>query len=359
MSERQYWVGFNIVKGIGPARVRLLREAFGSLGEAWKASVADLEAAGLKGRVLQNLLETRKTLDLAAEMERLDKAGAAVLTWEDEDYPPRLLSIDQPPPVLYVRGSLDEADDLALAIVGTRRASAYGRQVTQELAGQLARNGVTIVSGLARGIDGEAHRAALEAGGRTIAVLASGVDIIYPPEHRQLAYEITQQGALLSDYPLNTKPEGGNFPPRNRIISGLSMGVLVAEAGTKSGALITTNYALEQGRDVFAVPGNITAKGSDGTNKLIQEGAHVVRKARDVLEVLNLESAIDYVEARETLPADATEAKLLAELDEGALHVDELGRRCELPIAQVTSTLTLMELKGMVRQVDTMTYARA
>jgi DNA processing protein len=360
VSERQYWVGFNIVKGIGPARVRLLREAFGSLGEAWGASVADLEAAGLKGRPLQNLLETRKTLDLAAEMERLDKAGAAVLTWEDEDYPPRLHSIAQPPPVLYVRGSLDEVDDLALAIVGTRRASAYGRQVTQELAGQLARNGVTIVSGLARGIDGEAHRAALEAGGRTIAVLASGIDIIYPPEHRQLAHQITQQGALVSDYPLNTQPDAGNFPARNRIISGLAMGVLVTEAGIKSGALITADIALtKHNRDVFAVPGNVTAKGSDGTNKLIQEGAHVVMNVQDILEVMNLTSVIDYVEARETLPADATEAKLLAELDEGALHVDELGRRCELPIAQVTSTLTLMELKGMVRQVDTMTYARA
>jgi DNA processing protein len=174
-----------------------------------------------------------------------------------------------------------------------------------------------------------------------------------------LAHQITQQGALVGDYPLGTQSEAANFPPRNRIISGLAMGVLVTEAGIKSGALITTNFALEQGRAVFAVPGNITATGSDGTNKLIQEGAHVVRKARDVLEVLNLESVIDYVEARETLPADATEARLLAELREGALHVDELGRRCELPIAQVTSTLTLMELKGMVRQVDAMTYARA
>jgi DNA processing protein len=359
VSERQYWVGFNIVKGIGPARVRLLLETFGSLGEAWRAGAADLKAAGLKGRPLDNLLEARRTLDLAAEMERLDKAGGAALTWEDTDYPPRLLTIDLPPPVLYVRGSLDEADDLALAIVGTRRASAYGRQVTHELAAQLARNGVTIVSGLAKGIDGEAHRAALEAGGRTIAVLASGVDIVYPAEHRGLAHEISQQGALVSDYPLGTNPEAGNFPPRNRIISGLAMGVLVTEAGIKSGALITSNYALEQGRDVFAVPGNITAKGSDGTNMLIQEGAHAVRSAQDVLEALNLSSAIDYVEARETLPADPTEAKLLAELDEGALHVDELGQRCGLPIAQVSSTLVMMELKGMVRQVDSMTYARA
>jgi DNA processing protein len=358
VSERQYWVGFNIVKGIGPARVRLLRDHFGSLAEAWRAPVVDLKAAGLKGRPLNNLLEAQKSLDLSAEMERLDRTGAAVLTWEDEDYPPRLLKIDLPPPVLYVHGSLDEADDLALAIVGTRRASAYGRQVTQDLAAQLARSGVTIVSGLALGIDGEAHRAALDTGGRTIAVLASGVDIVYPPKHRKLAYEIVQQGALVSDYPLGTRPEAGNFPPRNRIISGLSMGVLVTEAGIKSGALITTNYALEQGRDVFAVPGNITAKGSDGTNKLIQEGAHTVRKVEDILETLNLTSVIDYVEARETLPADPTEAALLAELEDGALHADELGQRCGLPIAQVTSTLAMMELKGMVRQVGSMTYAR-
>lgn len=358
MSERQYWVGFNIVKGIGPARVRLLLEHFESLGAAWQAPVGDLKAAGLKGRPLNNLLEARKSLDLPAEMNRLDEAGVAVLTWDDADYPPRLLTIDLPPPVLYVRGSLDEADDLALAIVGTRRVSAYGRQVTYELASQLARNGITIVSGLARGIDGEAHRAALEAGGRTIAVLASGVDIVYPPEHRQLVLDITQQGALVSDYPLGTRPEAGNFPPRNRIISGLAMGVLVTEAGIKSGALITSNYALEQGRDVFAVPGNITAKGSDGTNWLIQEGAHTVRSARDVLETLSLTSVIDYVEAREALPADPTEAALLAELEEGSLHVDELGQRCDLPIAQVSSTLAMMELKGMVRQVGNMTYAR-
>lgn len=359
MSERQYWVGFNIVSGIGPARVKLLLKHFGSLRDAWLAPKDQLQSAGLKGRPLENLLVARRELDLSAEMERLDKAGAAVLTWEDTDYPRRLQQIDMPPPVLYVRGSIDEADDLALAVVGTRKVSAYGRQVTYDLVSELARHGLTIVSGLARGIDGAAHQAALDAGGRTIAIMASGVDIIYPSEHRKLAEQIMQHGAIVSDYPLGTKPEAGNFPPRNRIISGLAMGVLVTEAGIKSGALITSNYALEQGgRDVFAVPGNITARSSNGTNKLIQDGAHAVTSAQDIMEVLNLTSTIDYVEARESLPADEVERALLEQMADGPLHVDELGHRCGLAIDKVSSTLTMMELKGMVRQVDNMTYAR-
>ena len=359
MSERQYWVGFNIVNGIGPARVRLLRDHFDSLHDAWHAPISELKAAGLKGRPLDNLLAERDKLDLPGEIARLDKAGAAVLTWEDTDYPQRLLQIKMPPPVLYVRGSLDETDDLALAIVGTRQASVYGKQVTFDLASELARNGITIVSGLAIGIDSVAHTAALDAGGRTIAVMASGVDIIYPSRHRTLAERIMQQGAIVSDYPLGREPEARNFPPRNRIISGLSMGVLVTEAGIKSGALITANDASEQGgREVFAVPGNITAKGSNGTNKLIQDGAHTVTTARDILEVMNLTAAVDYVEARESLPSDDTEKALLAQLEDGPLHIDELGRLSGLAIDKVSSKLVLMELKGMVREVDSMTYAR-
>lgn len=358
MGERKYWVGFNRVRGIGPVRVRLLLDHFGDLQAAWSASPALLKDAGLKGRPLQSLLDTRTTLNLDDEMERLDRSGAAVLTWEDGDYPRRLLSIEQPPPVLYVRGSLSEADDLALGVVGTRGVTAYGRQVTHDLTSQLARNGLTIVSGLARGIDGIAHRAALDVGGRTIAVLACGVDVIYPPEHRNLAHDIMQNGAIVSDYPLGTQPEANNFPPRNRIISGLSKGVLVVEAGIKSGALITADFAAEQSRDVFAVPGNITARSSQGANKLIQEGAHPVRNAEDILEVLNLSTVVDYVEARETLPTDPTEAALLKELEEGPLHADELSLRCDLPVAQVSSTLVMMELKGMVQQVGHMVYAR-
>jgi DNA processing protein len=359
VGERNYWIGFSMVRGIGPVGVRRLREGFGSLEKAWHANAAELRAVGLNRRAAHNLIEARSRIDLDAEMARLDRQGVAALTWEDPDYPPRLLEIHTAPPVLYVRGSLDVADEWAVAIVGTRRVSAYGRQVTYRLASELAANRVTIVSGLARGIDGEAHRAALEAGGRTIAVLASGLDIIYPPEHRQLAKDIVQSGALVSELPLGTRPEAGNFPARNRIISGLSLGVLVTEAGERSGALITVEHASEQGRDVFAVPGNITAGGSKGVNRLLQEGAKTVLSAQDILDELNLARVTGYVEARETLSVTGVEAAVLAELSEEPQHVDEIRERCDLPIAEVSSTLAMLELKGMVRQVGSMIYVRA
>jgi len=254
---------------------------------------------------------------------------------------------------------LMEEDAWAVAVVGTRRSSPYGREVTRRLSAALARSGITIVSGLARGIDGEAHRAALEAGGRTIAVLGCGVDQVYPPEHRKLAAQIIAQGAVVSDYPLGTRPEGGNFPPRNRIISGLSLGVLITEAPVRSGALITANYAAEQGRDVFAVPGPILVRRSAGTNALIQDGAKLVLGPEDILEELNLNMVVEQVEARQVLPADETEAALLSHLSAEPTHVDEIRQQVGLSIEQVTGTLALMELKGMVRQVGGMNYVIA
>jgi len=356
MNDLRYWVGFNIVRGIGPTRLRALLDYFGDLERAWHASSAELRSAGLDRRSLENLLAARSALDLDRELERIGAVGAHLLTWESPGYPRLLREIHDPPPVLYVRGTITEEDAWAVAIVGTRRASTYGREVARRLAAALARSGVTIVSGLARGIDAEAHRAALRAGGRTIAVLGCGIDRVYPPEYRKLAGEIIAQGALVSDYPLGTKPEGRNFPPRNRIISGLSLGVLVVEAGARSGALITADYAAEQGRDVFAVPGSILMRGSVGTNALIRDGAKVVLGPEDVLEELNLTMVAEQTEARQVLPADETEAALLAHLSAEPTHVDELRRQMDLPIAQVTSTLALMELKGMVRQVGGMKY---
>jgi len=355
----RYWVGFNIVRGIGPMRLRALLDYFGDVERAWHAPSGELHRAGLDRRSLERLLAARATLDLDQEMERIAAIGAHVLTWENPDYPRLLREIPDPPPVLYVRGTLTEEDAWAVAIVGTRRALAYGREVTRRLATALARSGITIVSGLARGIDAEAHRAALEAGGRTIAVLGCGIDRIYPPEHRKLASEIIAHGALVSDYSLGTEPEGSNFPPRNRIISGLSLGVLVTQAGIRSGALITASYAAEHGRDVFAVPGSILVRGHAGTNALIQDGAKVVLGPEDILEELNLTMVAEHVEARQVLPADETEASLLACLSTEPVHVDELQQQSGLPIAQVTSTLALMELKGLVRQVGGMKYVVA
>ncbi len=355
-NAKYYWVGFNLVKGIGAARVRLLLEAFGDAETAWHASAADLEAAGLHTRLVETILRVRASGNLERTWETIQKQAITVLTWEDDGYPRRLSEIDQPPPVLYLHGQIEEADAWAIAVVGTRRVTAYGRQVAEELAAALARNGVVIVSGLARGVDIIAHQAALKNGGRTLAVLGSGVDQIYPPEHARVAQQIIENGALISDYPPGTPPEAGNFPPRNRIISGLSQAVIVVEASEKSGALITAAFAAEQGRQVFAVPGNIYAPQSKGTNRLIQEGAQLLLQASDVLEALNLSQAEQHRAARKVLPADATEARLYGLLGREPLHVDEIGIQADMPIEQVSAALTMMELKGLVRQVGAMRY---
>jgi len=355
----RYYIGFNRVQGIGPMRLRVLIDALGDVERAWHAPADALRRAGLDRRSLRNLLEARARLDLDREVERLTAAGVRAITWEDPDYPPLLREIPDPPPLLYVRGSLEPEDAWAVAVVGTRRASGYGREVTRRLVTALARSGITVVSGLARGVDGVAHRVALEAGGRTIAVLGCGVDQIYPPEHRELARRIAERGALISEYPLGTPPEARNFPPRNRIISGLSLGVLITEAGRGSGALITADYAAEQGRDVFAVPGSILTAGSAGTNRLIQDGAKLVLEAADILRELNLTMVAEQAEARQVFPETEMEAALLAHLSAEPVHVDELGRAIGLPIAEITSTLTLMELKGLVRQVGGMKYVVA
>jgi DNA processing protein len=357
--DQRYWIGFNRVKGIGAIRFRRLLDTFGDLQAAWNASPDALREAGLDRRAIENLVAARAQIDLDDDLRRVERSGATVLTWDDPAYPRNLLNIAQPPPVLFVKGALVPADEWAVALVGTRHASAYGREVARELAGGLAASGVTVVSGLARGVDITAHRAALEAGGRTIAVLGSGIDNIYPPEHKPVADSITQAGAVVSDYALGTPPDGANFPPRNRIISGLAKGVVIVEAGEVSGALITADFAAEQGRDVFAVPGNIHQRSSLGTNKLIQQGAKMVTGVADILEELNLALVTEHRTARAALPADATEQRLLACLSAEPVHIDDLGTQIGLPIAQVSGALAMMELKGMVRQVGGMNYVVA
>jgi DNA processing protein len=359
MASTKYWVGFNLVPSIGPAKVRALQDHFGDLERAWHADARSLGEVGLDRRALSNLIQLRGELDLDAEMLKIEQAGLHVLTWEHDAYPSLLREIYGPPPVLYVRGQLLPEDEWAVAIVGTRRATTYGKQMARMLSGDLVRSGATVVSGLARGIDGESHRAALEAGGRTIAVMACGLDRVYPSEHRNLAREIAQNGALISDYPLGTKPEARNFPPRNRIISGLSLGVVVVEAGEKSGALITVDFAIDQGREVFAVPGNVLSRSSKGCNRLIQNGAKMVLGVDDVLEELNMTMIEQHTEVRAVIPADETEAQLMALVSEEPRHVDEICRQSQLPVQQVSSTLAMMELKGMVRQVGGMQYVLA
>ena len=354
-----YWVGFNKVPGIGAARLRALLDYFGDLEVAWRAPTHDLQQAGLDRRSLASLLRVRETLDLDAEMEQLQRAGVQVMTWNDEGYPPNLRQAYNAPPVLYLRGCLETRDEWAVAVVGTRRASVYGKEAARMVCTGLTQAGVTVVSGMALGIDTVAHRACLDAGGRTIAVLGCGVDVVYPPRNARLADEIVERGALVSEYALGTQPEARNFPPRNRIISGLTLGTVVIEGDMGSGALITAGFALEQGRDVFAVPGNIFARASRGTNHLIQQGAKMVTQVGDVLEELNLTMVSEQAQARTVIPENETEAVLLEHLSAEPIHVDALGRDVGLPIAQVTSTLALMELKGMVRQVGGMSYVLA
>jgi DNA processing protein len=350
------WIGFNLVKGIGPARLKSLIEHFGSVDAAWKATPNELQQTNLGAKLIEAMLKTRSSDLLNQTWDYLKQKKIGVLTWQEPGYPRYLLQIDLPPPVLYVRGQLRDEDDWAVAVVGTRRMTKYGRQAAQDMAGMLARNGITVVSGLARGIDSVAHRYSLESNGRTIAVLGCGIDRVYPPENRDLAKQISSQGAVITDYAPGTKPEASNFPARNRIISGLVRAVVVVEAGSRSGALITSSFAAEQGREVLAVPGSIFAPSSKGTNRLIQQGAHPLLDPQDILELLNLEMIHEHRSARSALPADATEAQLYKILGGEALHVDEIRAQTELPIEKVTATLTLMELKGIIRQVGAMHY---
>ncbi len=354
-----FWLALNRIKGIGPARFTLLLDAFGSIRAAWEAAPTAWRDAGLDERTASAFERQRRGIVPEAELERLLALRVGALRLIDPEYPRLLREIPAPPPLIYVRGQLTPADDLAIGVVGTRRVSAYGRHVTETLARDLAAQRVSIVSGLARGVDTVAHLAALDAGGRTLAVLGCGPDLVYPPENARLAARIVEQGAVVTEFAPGTQPDPGNFPARNRIISGLSLAVLVTEAPDASGALITARFAAEQGRDIFAVPGNITSRGSAGTNRLIQDGAKLILAAEDALAELNLSMAPQQMELRELLPADETEAALVTCLRASGdpQHIDDLCRAAELPVARVSGALAMMELKGMVSLVGPMTYA--
>lgn len=358
-AELPYYLAFARVQGIGAVRLRRLKAHFGSLQAAWSANEFDLAAAGLEPRLIGTLVTARRTVHPEAEVECLHRIGAHAVTWDDAAYPRLLREVQDPPPVLFVKGTLSDADQWAIAIVGTRSATVYGRQVTEMLASDLARNAITVVSGLARGIDAAAHEAALKAGGRTLAVLGCGVDIVYPPEHARLAARIAENGALISDYPPGTQPDARNFPPRNRIISGLSLGVVVVEADEQSGALITAQFAGEQGREVFAVPGNILNRSSRGTNRLIQQGAKIVLDTQSILEELNLSMVAERVAVSQVAPENDLERLLLSQLSHDPLPLDELVRAVNLPTESVAAALALMELKGLVRSAGKMSYVLA
>ena len=359
IDQLKYWLAFSRIRGIGRARFRLLEERMPSVQAAWSASPAELSAAGLDRRTINSLVHGRRKVNPDAEADRLLKSGVRALTWHDAEYPARLKETYDLPPLLYVKGSLTPQDEKSIAVVGTRTPSHYGRQVAAQFVRDLANAGLAIVSGLARGVDGIAHTAALDAGQRTIAVLGSGLDIIYPREHTRLSDKIAENGALISEHALGARPEPGNFPRRNRIMSGMTLGTLVIEAGKKSGALITARQALEENREVFAVPGSIFSRESAGTNRLIKDGAaKLVTNCEEILEELNLPAVAQQIEMAALFPDDENEAELLRYITFDPVHVDDVCRSSGKSAADVSSVLALMELKGLVKQIGGMNYVR-
>jgi len=359
MDDKKYWVAFGKSLKIGYATISLLLKYFGNLEKAWiEGRLSDFEKAGLRKDLALEILEMQRKISPDEELENIQKQGIDVLIYKDKAYPKILKEIFSPPAILYIRGKFTEADEFSLGVVGTRRFSDYGKQATQEITYGLAKAGLTTISGLAVGIDTEAHKSALEAGGRTIAVLGGGIDdkSIFPSVNRKLAEKIIENGAVISEYSPETASLKQNFPARNRIIAGLSLGVLVIEAGKESGALITARDALEQGKDVFAVPGAIYSKTSEGSNNLIKLGAKLVTSYEDILGELNIESAKRLIENREILPESDEEAEILKHLSKEPIHIDFLIQKTKMNAKEVNSTITLMEIKGKVRHLGGMNY---
>ena len=361
-AEREARWTLALVPQLGGVALKGLLSTFGSAVKAWEATPQALQAVpGISRGMAQAMHRFPRARALRDDQARVAQAGVRVIVWGDADYPTRLQEIASAPPVLYLRGTLEREDDAAIAIVGARHATAYGETVARELAGELSRRGLTIVSGLARGIDAAAHRGALEAGGRTLAVLGSGLDQIYPPEHTGLAGEVAAHGAVISEFALGTPPLRLHFPRRNRIISGLSLGVIVVEAGVGSGALITAHHALEQGREVFAVPGRVHARYSEGCNRLIKAGAKLVETWEDVLSEVapQLRRSCPRRAAAPPPPAlTPAEQQVYTILAEGPLHIDALIVRADLPGGRVASALVSLEMKGLVRQLSGKVFER-
>jgi DNA processing protein len=353
-DDRPYWVAFSCVAGIGPMRFAALLARFGSARTAWSAA-PDALGEVLDRRSQQALLAARGALDPAVAVQRVRQLGLVVLTRDDPGYPEPLRQTAWPPFLLYVLGDAALLRRPAVAVVGTREPTRDGRRAAREIAGDLAAAGLVVVSGLARGIDAEAHGAALERGA-TVAVLGTGPETVYPAANRTLQQRIAREGALVSEYPPGTTAEPGNFPARNRIVSGLCLATVVVEAGARSGALLTAREALDEGRDVLAVPGSIYSPASVGTNQLIGDGAGLCRDAGDVLAALQLPAAVPPPEPEAS--ADPLAAALLAGLEAGPRHIDELARATGLPMPVVARTLALLELSGAVEHLGGMRWSR-
>jgi DNA processing protein len=363
-NQLKYWLALNKIPVLGSIRIQKLIAAFGEVKRAWEAGAFELSGVeGIGSKLAYEIEAGRSQINLDEEIEKLEGSGISVLTLEDSDYPELLKNIYDPPPVLYFKGKLETENKKTLAIVGTRKASDYGIKTANRLAKELAQAGFSIVSGLALGIDAAAHCGALEAGSETLAVLGSGVDNVYPLSNRALAQDIVKRGALISEFPLGTPPERWHFPMRNRIIAGLSLGVIVVEGGYDSGSMITAKLALEQGREVFAVPGRIDNDLTRGPHWLIKQGAKLVEKIDDILEEFNMvaperecqiaqiKSGIDY----SRLSAD--EQKIIEALKTSPCGIDQMLNQLNFSTSTLLSLLTILELQGILKKVNAQKYA--
>jgi DNA processing protein len=354
-----------LVNGVGPRIRRRLLDRFGTPTAVFAAAPSELrDVEGVGAKLMERIVRAADEIDVEEEIALCERHAISILTEFDANYPRCLGEIPDPPGLLFVRGTLTPADALGIGIVGTRHATAYGLRQAQRLAASLARAGLAIISGLARGIDAAAHRGALEAGGRTLGILASGVMNIYPPEHNELAVLVAANGALISEQPPRSAPLSGTFPQRNRIISGMSLGVIVIEAAERSGALITARHAMEQGRDVFAVPGNVDSRASRGCHRLLRDGATLVESADDVLEQLGpLVEAAASEDGREIhhpaeLLLNDMEQKVLDGIRGEATTIDELVILSGLPVPQVLATLSVLEMRHLIRRLSGTTVIR-
>jgi DNA processing protein len=351
-KEWRYWLALRLVRGVGNVTYRELLERFQSPEAILRTPVAELIEAGVHSTVAQAIVTFDQWRSVETELQKLSRINVRLVTRTDEEYPINLTHLHDPPPFLYISGDLLAGDRFAIAIVGARSASTYGRTMARMLARGLAEKGVTVVSGLARGIDAEAHNATLAAGGRTLAVLGSGIDVVYPSEHRALAQAVMKNGALVSEFSLGTKPDAMNFPYRNRVISGLTLGTVVIEASEKSGSLITARCAVEQNREVFAVPGNVTSERSRGPHRLIKDGAKLVEGVEDILnEIAPSLVSVPASSVTSSLDLEPHEKQLIDLLEDEPVHVDVLINRSGLSAARVLEILLGLELKGGVTQL--------
>ncbi|TCO79959.1 DNA-processing protein DprA [Marinisporobacter balticus] len=351
MREKDYLVWLHSLKGVGHKSLEKLLEIFGSAEKIFKISVEELyKFKGINHNMVHSIIKNRETFKIHALIEGIKKQNIDILEREDEEYPENLKNIYDPPFILYKKGCIVSKDVEAVAIVGARKASTYGKYVAYQLGKDLAKAGITVISGMAYGVDTMAHKGALENGGRTIAILGCGLDTCYPKSNYDLMLQIEKNGAILSEYNIGTKPLAGNFPARNRIISGMAKGVIVVEASIKSGSLITAEFALEQGREVFAIPGNINSPLSSGTNKLIKDGAKLVTDIEDVLEELHIEISKDQEEKRVNLSELESEVYDII-LKNQPIHTDLLMNQLRWNVGKISSVITILQLKGLIEQL--------